>query len=329
MKWRALLVATLFLVTLECILRLGGVQPGRSDASSVGEPDPTLGWRVAPGTKIAVIGSQSWTFSYTELEDSTRHVPCQGCVVTANNDIVVVGDSVMWGYGLSDEDTFAARLAARIKTSRVINAAAPGYGVLQSALRLRSLSGSKGHRVSDVILGVSDYLIDRDVADPRWTIPAALSGNDLNVHLPFLRKSSDGSIELVPAGAHFGELPLRNELAIVFLVEAVAELPSALARRWGAHELEAQAFRILAQEARALGAQVTLFDWRSDSDKMLQMLPLWRELGFRVLRCRQPLAETPQGLIPGDNHPSAAVMKGAAECVADGLSESPRLPRKG
>ena len=322
MNRRTLLIVAIFLVALECALRAGGVQPGRSDVSLVIEYDPSVGWRVSPGSRTAVIGAQSWKFSYTELDDSTRVVPCSECTSKSEGNIVVVGDSVMWGYGLSDEDTFAARLAAKMNTRRVINAAAPGYGVLQSALRLRSLKVSKGQHVSDVILGVSDYLTDRDVADLRWTVPSALAGTRLNIHLPFLQRASDGSIEVVPARAHFGELPLRNKLATVFLAEVLAEMPWALARRWDSQELQAQAFRILAQEALAIGAKVTLFDWRSDSDTIFQLLPLWRELGFRVLRCRQSVAEQPAGVIPGDNHPSAAVMDGAAECVAQGIKDS-------
>jgi lysophospholipase L1-like esterase len=45
--------------------------------------------------------------------------------------IAVLGDSIAFGYGIEDDETIAARLAALLPDWNVVNAAAPGYGLRQ------------------------------------------------------------------------------------------------------------------------------------------------------------------------------------------------------
>lgn len=58
---------------------------------------------------------------------------------TGRRRIVVLGDSIAFGLYVGDDETYAARLAARSPDSEVANLAVQGYGPGQSLLRLERL----------------------------------------------------------------------------------------------------------------------------------------------------------------------------------------------
>ncbi len=88
--------------------------------------DAALGWVMRPSIRF------TWT---TEGRDVEYAADARGrrVVTTASGDrtIIVAGDSFAWGTGVTADETFAARLAALVPGSAILDVAQPGYGVDQ------------------------------------------------------------------------------------------------------------------------------------------------------------------------------------------------------
>ena len=69
------------------------------------------------------------------LDDTTRRVPATG----AGCRVVFVGDSVTFGWGVNDGDTFAAQLAQRWPSAHILNAGIPGYNSAQVRQRVEAI----------------------------------------------------------------------------------------------------------------------------------------------------------------------------------------------
>jgi len=91
---------------------------------------PTRLWGLAPGERRNV--DTIATVSDLGLRGDTPAVPRPA----GEERIAVVGDSSFFGFGISDDDTLAARLGRRWPGSSVINAAIPGYSTDQSLVLL-------------------------------------------------------------------------------------------------------------------------------------------------------------------------------------------------
>jgi lysophospholipase L1-like esterase len=100
------------------------------------EYDPDLGWRHRPGmtgrfqkpgifdTKVTI---NSRGFRGREYADN----PAPGV-----RRVVVLGDSIVWGYGVEDNQTFTHLLERQGRNLEVINLAVSGYGTDQESLLL-------------------------------------------------------------------------------------------------------------------------------------------------------------------------------------------------
>jgi len=103
----------------------------------------------------------------------TREVPYER---TDARRIVVIGDSFAFGWGVSDEETYAHRLAEALPGVEVVNLGGGGYGTDQMLLMLRE----EGLRYSPdlVVVGIvsadteRNLVAFRDFAKPRFVLRA-------------------------------------------------------------------------------------------------------------------------------------------------------------
>ena len=109
--------------------------------------DPALGWRNSPGVHLAHEGDHE---PMTFLADGSR---VTGAPAGKETSILIVGCSFSSGYGVRDEETYAARLQQRFPRERIRNFAVSGYGTYQSLLMLRELVEQRGYRPGLVIYG--------------------------------------------------------------------------------------------------------------------------------------------------------------------------------
>ncbi len=122
-------------------------------------PDPELGVRLEPGATMR------FQLRWNPL--STIHVNSRGFrgpdwPAAADNEVIVVGDSQVFGLGVEDDATFSAGLAGR-SGRPVLNAGVPTYGPQEYLATARELLAERRAKVVVVALNfVNDpFEIDR------------------------------------------------------------------------------------------------------------------------------------------------------------------------
>jgi lysophospholipase L1-like esterase len=92
------------------------------------------GWEPRPGA-VTFVDGQRTTINAQGLRGSVHPL-----ARTGRPRVVLLGDSVAFGYGVADDDTFAARLEER--GYEVVNLAVPGYGTDQELLRFERVGAA-------------------------------------------------------------------------------------------------------------------------------------------------------------------------------------------
>lgn len=199
-RWRALLqnltlsaVSVLLLAGLlygvELALRAAAPSSGDVSADSVYDGhvySERLGWVPRPGAVFAVGGAR------TTINALGYRGPAVAPGDARHSKIVVLGDSVAFGYGVADEDTFSARLDALLAETDVVNLAVPGYGVDQDLLRFEA--EGQAYRPALVLLNVClandlvDIMLPSFLYHDQHPKPFfRLSGGGLELHDEHLR----------------------------------------------------------------------------------------------------------------------------------------------
>lgn len=107
--------------------------------------DSQLGWRPVAGRAI----SHSWG-PISANDDGFRSSP----VDQNRKQILLLGDSVAWGFGVGDPNSLGYLLEDRLKPRnlQLTNLAVSGYGIDQSYLRLTECFSKFSNRVGAIIL---------------------------------------------------------------------------------------------------------------------------------------------------------------------------------
>ncbi len=156
----SLLAGLALLAALELGARLVAPAPTTPDGSADGIYDghvysERLGWKPRPGARFAVAGALT-----TIDARGFRGQPAPRHPGSAPTRLLVLGDSVAFGYGVGDDQTFAYLLDPDGRRFEVANLAVPGYGVDQS-LRRYELAG-RTWRPQVVVLNLC---VHNDLAD--------------------------------------------------------------------------------------------------------------------------------------------------------------------
>jgi hypothetical protein len=137
------------------------------------EFDSTLGWRMRRNLRNDDVMHDERGFRVTPGTASPDG--------TQQGTIVLLGDSFTYGLGVRNEDTYGARLAARLPGWTVINTAANGYGLDQQLLMWETEAAALQPRIVVVGYFVEDFLRNglsfRDYAKPHF----ALDGDGLRL----------------------------------------------------------------------------------------------------------------------------------------------------
>lgn len=115
-----------------------GTLRGASTMDGLWDPtlqvDPELGWTLAQGAHPAP--DPTWGADATVGRWANRLTGADDRPEAAHR-VAIFGDSFVFGFGVADGDTFAARLAARLGEDwQITNHGVPGYGDDQVALAL-------------------------------------------------------------------------------------------------------------------------------------------------------------------------------------------------
>jgi lysophospholipase L1-like esterase len=287
-------------------------------------PDPDLIYELRPGLSTQFRGARVRTDShgFRGPEPAAERGPDAA-------RIFGIGDSVMFGWGVPEEATFLARLAARLNAEHparrweAINAAVPGYNTVMEVATLRE----KGLRLAPDLV-VIDYvqndvflphfLLEReDWWDPRRSFLAELVARRLDAGpwLPaaHLREASPWWGQRQP-----DRVPARHAHLVGWdaYARALDEL-AALAREHGFEVVVSCASGDLLGRARKRIERhgFPIANPRPAQERLLASLgnpPRWRS----------PLAQSQE-----DPHPTALAHQLAADALHDALVASGALAR--
>ena len=158
--------------------------------SSYHRLDPRYGVVLDPD-RVYQVSSDAKDFDVTVHVDSSGHRYAGDPVAVKDSDVFVIGDSHPFGWGVDEDETLPAQLAEKLQAagrpSRVINAGVPGYGPVQSLLRIEDLAGKLREDATVVLFinPVNDMVNLSMEIDYRYPKPhAVMDGAQLLVVAP-------------------------------------------------------------------------------------------------------------------------------------------------
>jgi len=181
-RWRnaSLLVASIAVSALGLIIVGNWLGPSVSNGELTRtavperwtEPDPVLGYRLAPSTTVMMTATFErrilYRVMYTIGAGGSRLTPA---ATEDADDVIFLGDSFVFGEGLADGDTLPAQFAeaAQFKVATA-NLAVPGYGPnhLVRALETGRLTPFAAKRVRAVITWIIPNHLDRVIGEALW-----------------------------------------------------------------------------------------------------------------------------------------------------------------
>lgn len=125
--------------------------------------DPLLGWRNRANfrSERPMLGSRAVATNAKGVRGRREYDHAR----SGERRIVVIGDSFAFGWGVSDGETYSARLEAALTHSEVLNLGVGGYGTDQMLLMLESEGTRYGPDL--VIVGVVSADTDRNIVSFR------------------------------------------------------------------------------------------------------------------------------------------------------------------
>jgi GDSL-like lipase/acylhydrolase family protein len=95
--------------------------------------DPDLGWRLAPSRETTFKGSH-FSVRVRQNAEGLRDRHYTYAREPGRGRILVLGDSVVWCWGVEQDDCFTERLERQLSDTDVINAGVPAYSTAQEML---------------------------------------------------------------------------------------------------------------------------------------------------------------------------------------------------
>ena len=136
--------------------------PGDKAESGGNQTDPVLGWRMPPSTTSP--GKQSeFDVEYVSNEQGFRDTES---FEPASCGIAFVGDSMTFGIGVENDETFAELLEAQFPECRCFNLGIPGFGVDQMWLALRHFGLELRPKIAVAAFILDD--LNRSLTAYRW-----------------------------------------------------------------------------------------------------------------------------------------------------------------
>lgn len=295
-------------LTVEAGLRLIGYTPLvvlPSTDRRWSQPDAVLGW----ANRVGRFASSEAGNAEMNFDSAGRRATPPGPAGAPRVDLV--GDSITQGYGVTDRETYAWRVAEMRPDLAFANLGVGGYGTYQSLLVMES------RKADPPALSVYGFFGDhrfRNVAHLAW-IRALRDAEGRNVVPPHVTLAGDRLVR--HAGAAVEPWPLESASALV----------KELHRAWFRLVFRARSDSAdAALRALLLEMRETARDQRAGFLVLiLADAPDWlpgflRAQGIATADCREPEFERDPALrVGGVGHPTGARHAAWAECLAPAL----------
>jgi hypothetical protein len=317
-RWFVGILLTVVLATLalEGLLRLAGRQPGQHLRRSTLEPlmhqpDAEIGWVPKPGTyTYPGYSPGSPPVSVTFWRDGARATRPVDDV--RGERLVLVGDSMVMGWAVSDAETFAWGLQSEFPALDVRNYGVGGYGTYQSALRLRRVLDASDRPVRAVVYGFGEWQAMRNVALPPWVIGLEASSQGAAAKLPYCRMVGDGALACEPPST-FPLWPGWYHSALVAAAQGVSIRRTTDRLTGEMVPVTERLFVMMNDIAQQHHTPLLIVLMGTDAayrDALTRR-------GLRFVDCGRPFERSLT--VAGESHPNAEAHKLFAACIAQGL----------
>ena len=263
---------------------------------------PTLGYAHLPG-RFKITLSGSYVFRATNLSNTlrvTRPLETYG-TQSVGRQVWIVGDSVTYGWSVSDEESYPWLLQERLTDYEVVNFGVSGYGTVHSLIQLReALGNNPPPRV--VILAYASWLDVRNtfIRARRKSLSSAKHLGPLNQ--PYARLSPDGRLDLFMDTVEYREFPLMRYSALAHaLEEAYNRYEERHAR---SHEVTKAILKQIIELCRAHGVELVVAGLTSDATTA-SMFEYCKGEGVKVVDIYVDRLAKENNNLPYDSHPSA------------------------
>ena len=131
--------------------------------------DPELGWKGTPNAQSEYISKD---FMVYVAHDALGYRNQSPPFVANKKNILLLGDSYGWGWGVEDNETAAAVFNQKNSTANLYNLSVPGYGTDQEWLTLqRFIEQHPNNHYDDVVLLLYYNDLEDNIATERYSYP--------------------------------------------------------------------------------------------------------------------------------------------------------------
>ncbi len=303
----------LTLVICEIVFRsLGYTRPAPSQAKDQGIVlDNDLGWRTVPGKYLFTTPDGTQTIATTILSDGSRKTGHTGL---SGPSIELVGGSVLFGFGLADEQTMAWKLQTELPEYSIKNFGVNGYGTYQSYLASLKRLRQQKKAPAMVFYGFGIFHEPRNIGHPEWQMQLSRYSSSRNNFMPYCQMNADGACSKIGPLWHYPGLPLRTTLT----TSAVLEEIYVRARDWPRLGTETAAtlwiLKTWAQELKQHESQLMVFFFDKDSKQKHYKSFLERE-GIKYVDCYDNDFGKAQFKLSWDSHPNEILNRSGANVL--------------
>ena len=301
----------------ELMLRWRGAMPWLQLPKPPNQPvlaseDPVLVWDNKPGRHVFPgYSPEVKEVTITVEPDGSRSAGPTPSRPKAR--VALLGDSIAFGWAISDDETFAWKLQARFPDVAFVNHGVSGYGTYQSFLKMRRLMAEDPP--PDLILyGFYHDHLQRNVQSLQWV--DMHDRNDRPSTAPYCTTDADGHL-LEHPGEPISRWPLRRSLASVYFVEQLLTRRRVAKRSAYAWPVMQSLAVEMDRIARARGSRFVLLFLMSRPGVSRPLTEFLRSHDIAFLDCNRVLR--PQWMVKGEGHPNGAMNDEWADCVAAAL----------
>lgn len=310
----ALLAIILALFLAEIVLRGGGYhwRPVTSDEGTpvIFEPDAELGWRHQPGTYTQWPARNIRVTIWPDGSRATGISPLE-----AGQTLLLVGGSFTEGWAISDEETLAWKLQARMPQFRVRNYGTGGYGTYQSLLLLRRLLG-QGIQPRIVLYGFCDIHDKRNIAETGWLRTLSRMASRGHVAVPYCSIDADNRLVEMPPRSY----PAKGLVRSLAVVDSGVRLVMRIADRRRIRHMRAITGELIENMHMLCSRHATQFIvivYRCRPASRAAYFSHFRDKGIRFIDCTGITIHE----VADDPHPDGATNSRWADMVAETLAE--------
>ncbi len=315
---RNIILVLFSLVLCEAALRLAGFDAdleGRTASEIWFAPDPVLGWRNAPG-------SQEWVSEAEPGKTFTQTIWPGGARASRARQehqgvrVVLLGGSLMFGWGLDDSETLAWKLQERFPELDIANWGTGAYGSYQSLLLLQRLMKSPETRPAIVVFGLNVHHEVRDIGDPQWRSFLAKASISGNASVPFCKYSSGSGCEHVPPTSYYSDLPLLSNLVMFRVFEELFARIKFIPRRSTGEQATQFILSQMNEVSKRAGARFYTAVLYGDDRDVARYRTALSSQNIPLVDCLHEPYMSGQVKLP-DNHPTESTNEYWADCVSN------------